>query len=234
MSRLILGFIRHGDYQQLADTPSAHQPFGLSDRGKTDACLEAQKLCRFILHEGWQLLPHIDCSNMLRSWQTAEIFRVILEASLDLSLSTQSYDALAERSVGSVANLTVKEIEDIVNNDPRYPRLKEGWKSDSDFCLPFQGAESLMTAGHRVATHLNTQMADITRKSDTQLKLCVGHGASFRHAAYHFGVIDAEEIAQLSMYHSRPIFLELLEDGSWQHIAGEWKYRSSAAAIPMD
>lgn len=234
MSRLILGFIRHGDYQQLAEVPSAHQPFELTSKGKADTCTEAQKLCRFILQEGWQLLPQIDCSNMLRSWQTAEIYQVILEAALDISLSNQSYDALAERSVGAVANLTVKQIETIVNNDPRYSRLPDGWKSDSHFCLPFQGAESLMNAGHRVAEHIETQMLNIPRKSDPQLKLCVGHGASFRHAAYHLGVINAEEIAQLSMYHSRPIFLELLEDGTWQHIAGEWKYRSSVATIPMD
>lgn len=234
MSRLILGFIRHGDYQQLVDTPSAHQPFALNDQGKTDSCIEAQKLCRFILREGWQLVPQIDCSNMLRSWQTAEIFRIILEAALHLSLSSQSYDALAERSVGSVANLTLKQIENIVNEDPRYPNLPEGWKSDSDFCLPFQGAESLMTAGYRVATHIKTQMQAIPTTSGTQLKLCVGHGASFRHAAYHLGVINAEEIAQLSMYHSQPIFFELLENGSWQHIAGEWKFRSSVAAVPMD
>ena len=83
MSRLILGFIRHGDYEQLADTPSAHQPFALTEQGKTDACIQAQKLCRLILQEGWQLVPQIDCSNMLRSWQTADIFRLILETALD-------------------------------------------------------------------------------------------------------------------------------------------------------
>ncbi|WP_417536197.1 histidine phosphatase family protein [Methylophaga sp.] len=234
MSRLILGFIRHGDYEQLADTPSAHQPFALTEQGKTDACIQAQKLCRLLLQEGWQLVPQIDCSNMLRSWQTADIFRLILETALDSSLCSQAYDALAERSVGSVANLTVKQIEEIVNTDPRYPRLPEGWKSDSHFCLPFQGAESLMTAGSRVAMHIETQMRDIPRKAESQLKLCVGHGASFRHAAYHLGVINAEEIAQLSMYHSRPIFLELFVDGTWQHVGGEWKKRSSVAATTMD
>ena len=37
MSGLIAVFIRHGDYQQLPDTPSAHQPFPLTQAGEKQA-----------------------------------------------------------------------------------------------------------------------------------------------------------------------------------------------------
>ena len=37
MPRLIAALIRHGDYRQLPDTPSAHQPFPLTDLGEHQA-----------------------------------------------------------------------------------------------------------------------------------------------------------------------------------------------------
>ena len=27
------------------------------------------------------------------------------------------------------------------------------------------------------------------------------------------------------MYHGQPVFIELLKDGSWSHVSGEWKVR---------
>ncbi len=83
-----------------------------------------------------------------------------------------------------------------------------------------------MDSGKRVAEHLLNTMSDLqkTIKQPT-LKLFVGHGAAFRHAAYHLGILKFEQIAQLSMYHGQPVFIELLEDGSWTHISGAWKIR---------
>lgn len=226
MSRLILAFIRHGDYQQLPQTPSAHQPFALNENGITQTQQAAENLLAYIQQENWQLQPQIDSSQMLRAWQTAAIFRDILQPDTAETLHIKSYDGLAERSVGACANLTLTQIEQIVHDDPRYDALPANWKSDSHFRLPFQGAESLIDAGKRVAEHLIEQMATITPDKQPQLKLFVGHGAAFRHAAYHLGVLDFEDIAKLSMYHSQPVFLELLDDGSWQHIAGDWKQRA--------
>ena len=47
MARLIVALIRHGDYAQLPDTPSAHQPFGLTEKGckqAQEAAVEIEKL----------------------------------------------------------------------------------------------------------------------------------------------------------------------------------------------
>jgi hypothetical protein len=57
------------------------------------------------------------------------------------------------------------------------------------------------------------------------VKLFVGHGAAFRHAAYHLGALRFEQIAGLSMYHGRPLFFEQGLDGRWSKLAGDWKIR---------
>ena len=65
---------------------------------------------------------------MLRAWQTAEIFaRVLLDGKPRDHIV--SYDALAERSLGCMANLTTQEIEDMTRNDPRFDAAPLGWKS---------------------------------------------------------------------------------------------------------
>jgi 2,3-bisphosphoglycerate-dependent phosphoglycerate mutase len=123
--------------------------------------------------------------------------------------SIQEYTELAERGVGSAANLSMQQITDIVQQDPRYANLPKGWKSDSHFCLPFQGAESLLDAGRRVANLLTVEMQALYQQSQrNQIKIFVGHGAAFRHAAYHLGLLQYEQIAQLSMFHCQPIFIE--------------------------
>lgn len=225
MSRLILAFARHADYAQLASTPSAHQPFALNELGIEQAGEQARLFAELIDTNGWQLISEIESSTMLRAWQTAEIFKAQLQKQNEVELTINSFDELAERSVGSVANLTVEQIEKIVEQDPRYDSLPSNWKSDSYFRLPFQGAESLLDAGKRVATHIEQQMKLVERKPETQIKLVLGHGASFRHAAYHLGIIEFDMIAKLSMFHALPLLFEYDEKGHWQHIAGEWKKR---------
>ncbi len=167
----------------------------------------------------------MDSSHLLRAWQTADLIKQQLG-----HLNHQSFDALAERSVGNAANLTQQQITQLIKDDPRYPNLPDNWKADSAFCLPFQGAESLLEAGERVAKHLNVSMAALRQhsKKDT-LKIFVGHGAAFRHAAYHLGILAFEEIAQLSMYHCAPIYLELNSDNTWKHVGGAWKVRTKTS-----
>jgi hypothetical protein len=62
-------------------------------------------------------------------------------------------------------------------------------------------------------------------REDT-LKIYVGHGAAFRHAAHHLGVLAFEDIAKLSMYHGVPVLLESHPDGSWRQVGGQWKQRA--------
>ena len=218
--------MRHGDYHQLADTPSAYQPFPLTAAGEAQAATGAAELQSLLAAHSLALCPEIDSSTLLRAWQTAGIFAGKLSATggpADIA----SFDALAERCVGSVANLSAARIAQIVAADPRYEPLPGGWKSASHFRLPFPGAESLMEAGERVALHIRERMDALAAapRTDT-LKLFVGHGAAFRHAAHLLGVLNFDDIPALSMHHGRPVLLERLARGRWQHLDGEWKHRA--------
>lgn len=229
MSRLIAAIVRHGDYRQLADTPSAHQPFPLTDLGRQQASEASNALRRFLDQQNLQLCEQVDCSQLLRGWQTAEIILDGLRDRFAFSPQLCAFDALAERSVGSAANLSTAQIEAVIREDPRYPALPEDWKSNSRFRLPLQGAESLLEAGERVAEHLRQRMhalaANSADRPDT-LKLFVGHGAAFRHAAYHLGILAFDDIRRLSMYHAQPVLLEYQPQGAWRHVAGDWKVRA--------
>jgi 2,3-bisphosphoglycerate-dependent phosphoglycerate mutase len=223
MAKVIMGFVRHGDYHQLSATPSAHQPFALTSEGIAQCFQQADKLSQLITKNDWQLITKLDSSTMLRAWQTADIFKTVINNN---GLQVDSYDALAERSVGAVANLSVEQITKVVSNDPRYDDLPDNWKSDSHFRLPFQGAESLLEAGERVAGHIMQKMTEIHAGDKTKIKLFFGHGASFRHAAYHMGILDFDDIAKLSMFYAEPMLFERDELGQWSHIGGEWKQRT--------
>ena len=226
MPRLIAALVRHGDYQQLPDTPSAHQPFPINSEGETQARDGAQVLHDMIVQNGWTLEPFIDSSRMLRAWQTATIFADRLAGLAASAPSVESYDALAERGVGCLANLTSAQIEAVLQQDPRFSDPPADWKADSHYRLPLQGAESLLEAGRRVAGHLSQSMHALPPGEDDRVKIFVGHGAAFRHAAYHLGVLALEQLRQLSMFHCQPVLIEYLPGGQWRHIGGEWKVRS--------
>jgi 2,3-bisphosphoglycerate-dependent phosphoglycerate mutase len=168
---------------------------------------------------------------MLRAWQTARIIAFELADLVPSGFTVSSFDALAERCVGSAANLSVAQIQDIIHRDPRFSDLPDGWKSDSYFRLPLQGAESLVEAGERVAAHLRQGLSGLPVTADVaRLKLFIGHGAAMRHAAWHLGVLEFQQVAQLSMYHGRPVCIECRADGSWCHAGGEWKIRAQHSA----
>ena len=141
-------------------------------------------------------------------------------------IKLESFDELAERCVGSAANLSRKQIEEVVRQDPRFNDLPDDWKENSHVQLPFQGAESLMQSGHRVATYLIRVMSELAPRVETDsLKVFVGHGASIRHAAYHLGVLDYDEVRKFSMSHGQPVILEYIANDYWKHVSGEWKIR---------
>ncbi len=221
MGRRIAAIIRHGDYHQTPGAPSAHQPYPLNADGKKHA-VEAATIIQNVQRQfDWILAKEIDSSQMLRAWQTADI----IAHTLDIQHELLCFDELAERCVGSAANLTADKIVKIIHDDPRYDEPPVNWKSNSEYCLPLQGAESLLEAGKRVAEHLISRLSGLPANGPDTLKLFVGHGAAFRHAAFHLGVLQYDDIAHLSMFHGRPVFIELLPDGRWTHITGEWKIR---------
>lgn len=227
MPRLIATLIRHADYRQLPDTPSAHQPFPLTSEGERQARQAATTLRETIGNNRWTLSAVVDSSQLLRAWQTAQIISQALADLCSDPSEVTAFDELAERSLGCANNLTIHQIEALIREDPRFPDLPSDWKANSRFRLPLQGAESLLAAGERVAAHLNRRMTELAVNADSDtLKLFIGHGAAFRHAAYHLGVLEFEQIAQLSMYHASPVYLEFLPSGKWRHIAGDWKVRN--------
>jgi 2,3-bisphosphoglycerate-dependent phosphoglycerate mutase len=88
-----------------------------------------------------------------------------------------------------------------------------------------------MEAGERVAAHLTRTMASLPATDQDTVKIFVGHGAAFRHAACHLGVLQFRQLRQLSMHHCRPVLLEYLSGGNWRHLEGEWKIRSGYEAF---
>lgn len=222
MSRYI-SLIRHGDYLQRKNAPSAYQPFALTTKGEQQAKNTIQALESFAQTNCISFNQTLYSSSLLRAWQTA----TIINQNMQHDMSVESSMSLAERSVGYVANLTVSEIEQVLETDPRYETPQKNWKSDSDYCLPFYGAESLMQAGHRVADYLKSI---VDKLENDELAIVVGHGAAFRHAAFHLGVLSRDDIAKLSMYHCEPVFLKVPEQQSdkWLHIDGKWKIRQQS------
>jgi broad specificity phosphatase PhoE len=226
MPRLFAALIRHGDYHQLANTPSAHQPFALTARGIEQAQQAGAAISSLRETHRCALSPNVDSSRLLRAWQTAEKIIESIPQQFPAPAHVESFDELAERGVGSVANLTLEQIEQIVRQDPRYDELPSSWKSDSHYVLPFQGAESLLQAGQRVADHLELRMRELEQEATADtMKMFVGHGAAFRHAAYHLGLLELDQVRKLSMYHAQPVVLEYRPRKGWYHLDGEWKLR---------
>ncbi|WP_373017672.1 histidine phosphatase family protein [Thiomicrorhabdus sp.] len=222
--RLYLAFVRHGEYQQKHQVPSALQPYGLTKFGCEQAFESAIRIQQFAEDNDCKIDPTVTSSTLLRAWQTADYIAQGLQISYQINQTSK----LAERSVGAVANLTIDEIEAILEADPRYPSPPKNWKSDSHYQLPFDGAESLMQAGQRVADEITQTFSALADKAEQNtLKIMVGHGASFRHAAHLLGVLELEEIHGLSMFYGVPVFFEYHpnEKPAWRKVAGEWKIR---------
>ena len=232
MSRVII-LMRHAAYQQPDGVPSAHLPYPLTNAGLEQARLGALEVAQLAREHKWSLDPIIDCSTLLRAWQTAEIVADALREQSNDQVLVDSFDALAERSLGAVANLTVDEIGRIVEGDPRFAPLPEGWKRDSGFRLPFPGCESLIEAGQRVAKHLGSRLAEMRSVPDgVTAKIFVGHGGSIRHAALEMGALSESDVASLSMHYARPVCLIAASNDAWRHIAGDWKVRQPQAPQP--
>lgn len=211
-------FIRHGDYHQLDNVPSAYQPFPLNEAGLEQAQAAVVKVQQYCQSQQIQL-SQMHSSVLLRAWQTADIIAKGLAFSSPIIQTEQ----LTERCVGSVANLTTHQIEQVLEADPRYLAAPAGWKSDSHYQLPFPGAESLMQAGSRVADYVK----QANQASSEGLVLFIGHGAAIRHAAHQLGLLSFDQIAKLSMYHAEPVFFRLEANQNWQHSGGQWKVRQT-------
>ena len=222
---MTVGFalIRHGQYAQPAGVPSAHLPHPLVAEGRAQAIAGCDALAAAAAERGWSIDPVIDASPLLRAWETAAIFADRLPGELRVAC----FDALTERSLGAAANLTVEQIAAVIDRDPRFDPLPDGWKRTSDFRLPLPGAESLLEAGRRVAGHIERRRTELDGNGGVRLKLVVGHGGSLRHGAQALGMLEVADLAALSMYHCRAVVY--LPDGDrWRRDFGEWKPRTTS------
>ncbi|MFT5721134.1 MAG: 2,3-bisphosphoglycerate-dependent phosphoglycerate mutase [Motiliproteus sp.] len=234
-SNACCALIRHGAYEQLPNAPSAMQPFPLTREGANEVRQQARGWAIWLRATGRTLDPRVDTSTLLRAWQTAEIYSQELREFFQASPQLQSFPSLCERSVGAVANLSVSEIERILELDPRFDAPPLNWKSASDYRLPFDGAESLTEAGKRVLQHLlswreGVENAGKAGKAESGIKLFVGHGAAIRHAAYQLNAIKLCDINRLSMFYGHPVVLEFSEDRCPSLLFGQWKRRHIQAA----
>lgn len=223
---------RHGDYEQPEGMPSAHLPHPLTPRGREQAKLLAAQVRELAETHAAELEPCIDSSTLLRAYETASLAAGRLHGRGGERCVVAQFDALCERSVGALANLTVAQIEAVLERDPRFEVPGGGWKASREYRLPVPGAESLRTAGQRVARHLQRRMAEVAQgASGPTLKLFVGHGAAIRNAAVELGMLAEDELPRLSMHHARAVLCAYdAADGSFRHVAGEWKLRERNAA----
>lgn len=239
----VLALIRHGAYAQPPGVPSAHLPYALTVEGRVQAAEAALRIAAWAEAEGLEVDDVIDCSRMLRAWETATLIGAALTARTGQRFVCHEFESLAERSVGAAANLSVDAIEALLRDDPRYELPARGWKRDAEYCLPFQGAESLAQAGERVARHLaacGRGRAERCQPGRDSLKLVVGHGGAFRHAASSLGALSPEQVADLSMQYCDPIYFEYQSAnsglGRLVHKAGSWVDRRerTAASVSLD
>lgn len=224
-------FIRHAAYEQPHDVPSAHLLHPLTKQGEAQARALAELVISLRDEQAARLCDVIDASPLLRGYQTAAILAEALESRTNDRFVVTESIALCERSVGAAANLTVTQVETILERDPRFGRPPSDWKSAPEHRLPVPGAESLRDAGARVAAHVRARMKLLAAEQGERfMKLFVGHGAAFRYAACELGALELREAPGLSMHHCGAVVLRHEENGLFRKVGGAWKVRDAAHA----
>jgi len=206
----------------------------LTARGREQARAAAHGVWAFARERSLELHSSVDCSSLRRAWETADLIRQELVRLGGPALLLEEQPALAERCLGAAANMTVDEIEATLAADPRYEVPARGWKRDPSYRLPLLGAESLDEAGARVARHVLERMRSLAGRRC--LKLFIGHGGAFRHAARVLGVLGADAVRGSTMQHAAPLYFEHLAQPDARerivHLAGEWLLRAND--LPSD
>jgi 2,3-bisphosphoglycerate-dependent phosphoglycerate mutase len=223
--------VNHGHYDRPKGLPSAAQPYPLSVGGEHQAVELAVELIELAASHGCTIDPVIDCSSVLCTFQTAEIVAHELSVRTRAAFQVAQYDAMAERCLGPLANLTVEEIEHLFALDPRHPGQPENWQTCMYYRLPYPGAESLLEAGCRVARHLDQRLIELARHlAPPALKVFVGHDGAFRHAAVVLGALELRTVASIAMHPCRPVLLRYDARAGYMHVAGDWA--RSTATLP--
>lgn len=225
-------FMRHGHYPQPQGVPSAHLPYRLSESGAEQAQAGALSLAHWLSQQDTSLDPVIDSSHLPRARQTAEIVARTLAQEWGQRTEVRQYEALAERSVGAFANLSVSKIEQILVEEMGLPSPPPGWKRDPNYRLPVVGAESLLESGKRILDHVAERLSP-----DRSAKLFVGHGGAFRLAAALGAALPMNEVNQLSMHYGGWVAFQAspANAGSLdlKKIGGAWKVRALSSHQPQ-
>ena len=189
--RRVAVLVRHGHFARPDQMPSAHSLLPLTDRGRDQARAAADAILALGETHALEIDARIECSHLLRAWQTATLIGEVLAERLDRAFAIEPHDQLAERGLGAAANLRFDEIRAMVAADPRLAPPPEGWRRMPEYRLPVPGAESLMQAGARTATRIATSLESIPDADPRDLmRLIVAHGGCLRHAAVQLGVVD--------------------------------------------
>lgn len=115
---VIFALTRHGEYHQPPGVPSAWLPHPLTEKGQAQAKALGQALIAQADQRSWQLDSRWDCSVLLRAWQTAQLAASCVSGGTEPRLCSSI--ALGERSLGSAANLSVAQIQEVLAKDPRF------------------------------------------------------------------------------------------------------------------
>lgn len=197
-------------------------PHSITQEGENQALKGAKRLMEFFKLKN--IIPsRIISSSLLRAYQTSLIIKQEIDNQLGTDLEIIETDELTERRMGSVTNLTVDQIETVIEKDPRYKQASTDWKSSRDYKLPFIGTESLKEVGLRVFNLINTEAS----KGPT---IFIGHGASFRNASIEFGILQKEDLPKLSIHYAEPLIFEKEQD-KWDLVFGDWKIREKKDKI---
>jgi len=222
--RRIAAFVRHGHFERPDDVASAHSLLPLSPKGAEQARRAIDPILDFCEEFDLSLDSRIECSQLLRAWQTAKRIAESLEVRLGRRFDVLQRDDLIERGLGSCANLTFARIRELIAADPRLGPLPANWRRIPEFRLPVQGAESLMQAGARAAARVSASIDSIPAEDARDvMRVFVAHSGCLRHAAVQLGAIDVRTVPGLSMDFAQTVLIEKLPNGDWVHIAGQFK-----------
>ena len=224
--RRVAAFIRHGHFDRPENVASAHSLFALSATGRDQARNAVDPILDCCEELGLEIDSRIEASQLLRSWETANLIAEALASRTGRRFHVLARDELVERGLGSCANMTFDRIHEMLSDDPRLPPLPEGWRRMPEFRLPVQGAESLMQAGARTAARVATSLDSIPADDSRDvMRLFVAHSGCLRHATVALGALDVRVVAGLSMDFAQSVFVEKLPNGDWIHVAGQFNKR---------
>jgi len=220
--------VRHGHFDRPDGTASAHSLFPLSAEGRRQAERAANPILGMCEDLELEIDTRIESSQLLRAWETANIVASALTERMFERTGQRFHviqrDELIERGLGSAANMTFEQIQEILAKDPRLGPLPDGWRRMPEFRLPVQGAESLMQAGARVAGRVATSIGSIPDGDPRDVvRVFVAHSGCLRHAAVALGALDVRSVPELSMDFAQAVMIERLSNGDWVHVGGQFR-----------